>query len=128
MNRNNNAYTGWIRSRELVTLAKPLAVLLALLFSLTVHINATLAAGGENILCAAAFQSKNGDVQTPSGQLQIEHCGICVVANQFKSFGLSDGAGLCEENSGEFVYLAQLDPHVYVYISRLSNIRGPPAP
>ncbi len=129
MSRNSDAYTGWIKSRELVALAKPLSILLTLLFSLTVHINATLAAGGENILCASAFQTKIGDGQKiPAEQLQIEHCGICVVTNQFKSFGLSDGAALFENESDKFVHHAQLVIAIFVNISQFTNIRGPPAP
>jgi hypothetical protein len=81
---------GWLRFKELTALSKPLAVLLVLLFSLTIHINSALAAGGENSICAATRAMNNADKNTPSQQIQIEHCGICIVSIQFKSFGLQN--------------------------------------
>jgi hypothetical protein len=128
MSRNNNANNGWLRSGELTALAKPLAILLSILFSLTVHVNATLAASGKYTLCVTTIQVEIPDNQTPVKHFQIEHCGICVVANQYKSFGLSDGVEPVEKKSDRFVHPAQFDTPSIVNITQLTNIRGPPSP
>lgn len=117
---------GWLRSKELTALSKPLAVLLVLLFSLTIHINSALAAGGENSICAATRAMNNADKNTPSQQIQIEHCGICIVSIQYKSFGLQNPAVTIDErmeNKPVFLVSEVLDT---LNVTRYSQIRAPP--
>lgn len=117
---------GWLRSKELTALSKPLAVLLVLLFSLTIHINSALAAGGENSICAATRAMNNADKNTPSQQVQIEHCGICIVSNNYKSFGLQNLVVTIEarmESNPDFLVAEAQDT---LNIIRYSQIRAPP--
>ena len=90
---NRTVHQGVLRSRDLKELAKPLAVLLAILFSLTVHINAALAAGGDTSICAASRVFNNVDSVDTELATQLEHCGLCLLSGQYKAFGLADESG-----------------------------------
>ncbi len=126
MNRTTPIRGGWLRSKDLTAVSMPLAVLLVLLFSLTVHINSALAAGGENSICAATRIINNADKNIPSHQIQIEHCGICIVSIQCKSIGLQNPVVAIETSTADkpfsFVSDAQDAPNITGY----SQIRAPP--
>ena len=117
---------GWLRSKELTALSKPLAVLLVLLFSLTIHINSALAAGGENSICAATRAMNNVDKNTLPQQVQIEHCGICIVSIQFKSFGLQNFVTTIEARQESNPNSLVSEVQDAQNITRNSQIRAPP--
>ena len=80
--------TGWINSPELVSLAKPLAVLLVMVFSLTAHINASIAAGSGSILCLSTQTIDKQDGSNKSRRALIEHCSLCTISKDKIDFGL----------------------------------------
>jgi len=126
MNRITPKRGGWLRSKELTALSKPLAVLLLLLFSLTVHINSALAAGGENSICAATRVMNNADIDIPSQHIQIEHCGICIVSIQYKSFGLQNIALTIDLGMKSKPVSLVSDVQDILHITRYTQIRAPP--
>lgn len=117
---------GWLRSKELTALAKPLAVLLLILFSLTIHINTALAVGGENSICAAT-RVVNGDGNNiPARQVQIEHCGICIVSFQYKAFGLQNLIATNETRIENKPVSFVSETQDILHFIRYSQIRAPP--
>ena len=117
---------GWLRSKELTALAKPLAVLLLILFSMTIHVNTALAVGGENSICAATRVINSDGKNIPARQLQIEHCGICIVSFKYKSFGLQNPVAANEtrmENKPVFFVSETQD---ILHFIRYAQIRAPP--
>ena len=126
MKRKSPFRGGWLRSKELTALSKPLAVLLVLLFSLTIHINSALAAGGENSICAATRAMYNADQNTPHQQILIEHCGICIVSIQYKSFGLQNIVVSIEARMESKPVSYASEAQDALNIIRYSQIRAPP--
>ena len=126
MNRTGIRLTGWTRSRELKSLAKPLAFLFALLFSLTVHINASLAAGSDSTLCISVISSAKNSKQIPSHQFQLSHCGICFVSANDMQLGLPPVAVLLLEAPTENVQISQHGDLITVQANTSINIRAPP--
>ena len=126
MKRASNRRVGCLRSKELTALSWPLSVLLVLLFSLTIHINAAIAAGGESSICAATRAISSTDNNLPSQQLQMEHCGICIVSMQYKSFGLqSYFVKIDRDLENKPVSIGSYAPDI-LEITRYSHIRAPP--
>ncbi len=126
MNRKSSIRGGWLRSKELTALSKPLAILLVLLFSLTIHINSALAAGGENSICDATRIINNAGENTPPHQVQIEHCGICIVSIQYKSFGLQNIVVSIEARMESKPVSYASEAQDALNIIRYSQIRAPP--
>ncbi|MCP4185845.1 MAG: hypothetical protein GY761_21495 [Hyphomicrobiales bacterium] len=115
-----------LRSKELMALSKPLAILLVQLFSLTIHINTALAVGGENAICDATRIMNNAGENTPPHQAQIEHCGICIVSIQYKSFGLQNLAITIDTKVESKPTCVVSEIRCVLDILRYSQIRAPP--
>jgi hypothetical protein len=126
MKRISKSRTGWLRSKEFTTLSLPLAALLILLFSLSIHINSALAAGSNSSICAASRIMSNVDGNKSSQLLQFDHCSICIVSLQYKSFGLSsDVVTINRRIIGKPVFPVSGKPDQFS-VTRYSQIRAPP--
>lgn len=126
MTGEKHTKSGWVRSRELISLAKPLAVLLAVALSLSIHIDASVAAGSDSPLCLSVISIEKQDSGSTSRQVQSEHCSLCV-------FALNDVDAILRGSNEVFQFnTSRLNvTPVRLVHSNFSNeangIRGPPA-
>jgi hypothetical protein len=127
MNDAGIRFSGWTRSAELKSLAKPLAFLFALLFSLTVYVNAALAAGSDNTLCVSVISIAKNSKKLPSEQFQLDHCGNCLLSTNDTQLGLPPTTALLLEKSVANFLFSPLGELVIVQTGASFDIRAPPS-
>lgn len=122
----NSKKSGWIKSVELVLLAKLPAALLVVLFSLPFNINASIASGSKNIFCPSVktIDRKNGD--DTFRPLQINQSSFC--AFDFSGFdaGVLSKSNTTGQTSVYSFFGFANSQHISAIANQFANIRAPP--
>ena len=128
------------RYRAITILARPLAILLALVFCLNAHINTSLAASGQSALdhCLFTVIGNNGgngsngsngsNGGTPLSPSQSEHCSFCSLWADGKFCGLPSHNSFSYLPLSAALQLKSSNNTAKNHSHKPANIRAPPSP
>ncbi len=125
--KNNNLLTsGWLQSGELIALARPMALLLAMLLTFSVYLNAAIAAGSDNVLCRATVSSQDENSSGTSKYLSGNHCPLCIISLKYPDPGSPSQFLLAEAFSVGIQQQDFADARLPHQSDSRFNIRAPP--
>ena len=116
------------RYRGIAVVARPLAVLLALVFCLNTNISTSLAVAGQSASSHCLFTVDGSNGSTPLAPGQSKHCSFCNLWADGKNCGLLPESSFSNLQSNASIQLWLNGETTEKSSEKPTNIRGPPSP
>lgn len=124
--RSSSSFKARYRGIRLV--ARPLAILLALVFCLNTNISTSLAIAGQTTSAHCLFTVDGSDGSTPLAPGQSKHCSFCNLWTDKQNSGLTPEGSFSNLQSKTSFRLWLAGEKTNKNPQKLTKVRGPPSP